>query len=418
MTVSATSIEEMARRAQVAARSISALPTAKKNSVLENLADRIAQSAGEIQSANGKDLAAAREAGLPEAKIRRLTLTPESIAQMAEGLRQVAKLPDPVGQITRQQTVPSGLVVSKIRAPLGVIMMIYEARPNVTIDAFALCFKAGNACILKGGREAAHSNQALAELAHAALEANGVSTDGLTLLTTSDREEIRQLLQLDQFVDLVIPRGGAPLIQFVHEHSRIPTVQHFHGVCHIFVDASAKLDRAVEVCATAKTSAPATCNAVECVLVHEALARQFVPRLVERLTSEGVEVRGDEKVCALADVAVPAAPDDWGREFLDLILAVRVVPDLDSAIAHINTYGSNHTDAILSEDAASQERFLTQVQSSCTLVNASTRFNDGFQLGLGAEIGISTSRIHAYGPMGIEELTTQRYVVRGDWQTR
>ena len=320
-----------------------------------------------------------------------------------------------VGKVTRDVAVPSGLKVRKVRCPIGVIMMIYEARPSVTVDAFALCFKAGNACILKGGREASHTNRLLADLANAALQAKGVPTDAVVLLTSSDREELKDLLRLDQYIDLVIPRGGAALIQFVHEHSRIPTVQHFHGVCHIFVDASADVDRSLLVCTTAKTSAPATCNAVETILVHQDIAGTFTPDLVQRLDEDGVEVRGDARVCSLAPTALAATEEDWGQEFLDMIVAVRVVPDINAAIEHVNTYGSNHTDAILTCDEANASKFVEQVQSSCTLVNASTRFNDGFQVGLGAEIGISTSKIHAYGPMGLEELTTQRYVVRGDW---
>ena len=418
MNAAQATVEAMARRARDAAKIVATLSTATKNQVLHDLATLIDQSQAQIAAANQKDLDAAQAAGLSEAKIRRLALSQSAIGQMAEGLRQVADLPDPVGQETRRQTVPSGLQVAKVRSPLGVIMMIYEARPNVTIDAFALCFKAGNACILKGGREAVHSNEVLAALARNALQASNVPAEALTLLTTSDRDEMKQLLQLDAYIDLVIPRGGAPLIKFVHEHSRIPTVQHFHGVCHVFVDASADVNQALNICVTGKTSAPATCNATECVLIHEAIAADFVPKLADRLQEEGVEVRGDETVCKLAPYARPATADDWGTEFLDLILAVKVVSDLDSAIEHINTYGSNHTDAILSRDATNQALFTARVQSSCTLVNASTRFNDGFQLGLGAEIGISTCRIHAYGPMGLEELTTQRYVVYGAGHAR
>ncbi len=411
-------MENLARGSRQAAADLARLPTAVKNEVLTHLAEQIEQSAPPIQRANEKDLAAAKSSGLGDAKTRRLELTDSLIHQMAVGLRQVAALDDPVGKITRQYNAPNGLVVRKIRCPIGVVMMIYEARPNVTIDALALCFKSGNACILKGGREALHSNQVLMDLARKSLTANNVTPDAAVLLTTSDREELKSLLKLDQYIDLVIPRGGTELIRFVHEHSRIPMVQHFHGVCHIVVDASANLDRAVDICAMAKTGAPATCNAVECLLVHEKIAPAFIPKLAERLKTDGVELRGDASVCRLAPGATPATDDDWGREFLDLILACKVVPDLDAAIAHIHRYGSNHTDAILSSDEANQRAFVERVQSSCTLINASTRFNDGFQLGLGAEIGISTSKIHAYGPMGLEELTTQRYVVEGQWQTR
>ncbi|GMU34577.1 MAG: glutamate-5-semialdehyde dehydrogenase [Planctomycetia bacterium] len=411
-------IEKLAQRARSAAAALAGLSTATKNVCLTTMAGLIETNAAAIKEANALDLGAAREAGLGDAKIRRLTLTDAGIQQLAEGLRQVAALPDPVGQVTRDAAVPSGLRVRKVRCPIGVIMMIYEARPNVTIDAFALCFKSGNACILKGGREAANSNRILANLATQSLAKHDVSADSVTLLTTSDREEIKALLRLDQYIDLVIPRGGTELIRFVHEHSRIPMVQHFHGVCHIFVDESADLERAVNICATAKTSGPATCNAVEALLVHEKIAADFVPQLARRLAADGVELRGDETVQRLAPTAAAATDGDWGHEYLDLIVACRVVPDIAAAIEHIRRYGSNHTEAILSNNAAHQKRFVDEVHSSCVLVNASTRFNDGFQLGLGAEIGISTSKIHAYGPMGLEELTTQRYVVQGDWHSR
>ncbi len=409
---------EQAARARAAAAELAGLSTAAKNHVLRRLADHLDLHADAVLQANARDLDVARSAGLGSAKLHRLTLTVASVQQMAAGLRQVAELPDPVGAITARRTVASGLQVRKVRCPIGVIMMIYEARPNVTIDAFALCFKAGNACLLKGGREARHSNEWLAAAVWQVLGEQGISPAALVLLTTSDREAIKSLLRLHQTIDLVIPRGGIELIRFVHQHSQIPTIQHFHGVCHIFIDASARLDSAIEICCSAKTSAPATCNAVEAVLVHQAIADRCVPKLVAEFSSRGVQVRGDPAVCALAAAATPAAADDWGREFLDLVVAMRVVPDSAAAIEHIHTYGSNHTDAIITEDPASAQRFTDQVQSSCTLVNASTRFNDGYQLGLGAEIGISTSKIHAYGPMGLEELTTQRYVVQGQGHCR
>lgn len=411
-------MEEIAKRARAAAGVIATLAAEVKNACLRDLADRIESETARIRAANDADLAAAGNAGLTDAKIQRLALSDAGIRNMADGLRQIAELKDPVGETTREYTVASGLTVRKVRCPLGVILMIYEARPNVTIDAFALCFKAGNACILKGGREAAHSNVVLFDLAAASLHTQGVPSDVVILLAGSDREEMKALLRLEQYIDLVIPRGGVELIHFVHEHSRIPTVQHFQGVCHIFVDESADLDRAVDLCVTAKTSAPATCNAVEAVLVHRAIAEDFIPRFAARLKAAGVELRGDPTVCALTAHAVPARQDDWGREFLDMILAVRVLPDLSAAIEHIRNFSSNHTEAILTRNEAHARQFTSEVQSSCVLVNASTRFNDGYQLGLGAEIGISTSKIHAYGPMGLEELTAQRYVVQGAWQTR
>lgn len=408
----------LARAAREASGRVATLSTQEKNHLLHDVATRLERAADVIVAANAEDLKASREAGLPPAKLKRLELTAAGVRQMAEGVRQVAALPDPVGQVTKDYTVPSGLHVRKVRAPLGVVAMIYEARPNVTVDAFSLCFKAGNACLLKGGREAARSNETLAGVVQGALRARGLPEAAITSLTASSRDDIRALLQLDQYVDLVIPRGGTELIRFCHEHSRIPMVQHFHGVCHIFVDGSADLEMALNICTTAKTSAPATCNAAECLLIHERVAKDFVPRLAARFAELGVEVRGDERVCALAPSAVAAKADDWGKEFLDLIIAVKIVPGLDAAIEHVRRYGSNHTDSIVSQSEANQQRFLAEVQSSCVLVNASTRFNDGFQLGLGAEIGISTSKIHAYGVMGLEELTTQRYVVVGSGQTR
>lgn len=407
-----------AAAAREAATKLAVLSTDAKNALLLDLASRIDKNEASILKANQLDLDAATANGVTGPKLKRLTLSPESIGQMVEGLRQIVALPDPIGGVTKEYAAPSGLAVRKERCPIGVIMMIYEARPNVTIDAFSLCFKAGNACILKGGREAAHSNEILAALAHDALTAAKIPSEALTLLTTSERETIKRLLAMEQYIDLVIPRGGTELIRFVHEHARIPTVQHFHGVCHIYVDSEVDIAKAIDVCATAKTSAPATCNAAEAVLVNADIADAFIPKLAARLAADGVEIHGDERVCSLAASAKPATDDDWGHEYLDLIMAMKVVPSLDAAIEHIHRHGSNHTDVILTTNAAAARAFTQRVQSSCVLVNASTRFNDGFQLGLGAEIGISTSKIHAYGPMGLEELTTQRYVVQGDWHTR
>ncbi len=411
-------LQQIARRAKAAATAAATASTDAKNRVLRDIADGIESRMAFIKSANDADLADARSAGLPEAKLRRLTLSDSAIRQMADGLRQVADLADPVRQVTREYDVPSGLHIRKVRCPIGVILMIYEARPNVTIDAFGLCFKAGNACILKGGREANHSNRALLEIINDALSRGGIPGDVVSLVTSSNREEMKALLRMSNEIDLVIPRGGHELIRFVHEHARIPMVQHFQGVCHIFVDESANLDQALKICTTAKTSAPAACNAAEAILVHEKIAAGFMPKLVDQMVNAGVEVRGDESVCSLAPSAKPAADDDWGREFLDLIVAVKTVPNLTAAIEHIHRYGSNHTEAIISENDGHQRRFVDEIHASCTMVNASTRFNDGFQLGLGAEIGISTSKIHAYGPMGLEELTTQRFVVEGAGQTR
>lgn len=407
-----------ARRAKAASRFVADLSTEAKNALLLDLASRIEASTSLILEANAKDMAAARNAAIGEAKLRRLELTNDSLAQLADGLRQIASLPDPVGLTTRDDQRPNGLRVRKMRSPLGLIAMIYEARPAVTIDAFALCFKAGNACLLKGGREAAASNQALEQIAHEALRANGIPTDALSMVTTSDREEVKGLLSLSGVIDLVIPRGGRALIEFVHEHARVPTVQHFQGVCHAYVDGSADLEAALRICVTAKSSAPATCNALECVLVDRRVADSFVPALFEACEQEQIELRGDASVLEACPDAVSATEDDWGAEFLDYILAVRVVNGLEEAIDHIHRFSSDHTECVIAEDAMVQEEFMRRVTSSCVLINASTRFNDGYQLGLGAEIGISTSRIHAYGPMGLEELTTQRFVVTGSGQTR
>jgi glutamate-5-semialdehyde dehydrogenase len=420
MTRETTPIELAAARAREASRVIGALDAPTRDRVLLTLADAVEREAPALLAANAEDLAAARRDALPEPKLRRLELTASSLAQLAAGLRQIAAMPDPIGLVTRAWDVPSGLHVERVRTPLGVVAMIYEARPGVTVDAFALCFKAGNACILKGGREAARSNRALAELARRALIEHHAPEHAITLLTTSDRDEIRRLLSLSELIDLVIPRGGESLIRFVREHSRIPTVQHDKGVCHIFVDETADAGDAADLCLSAKASAPAACNALECVLVHRAIAPAFAPRLASACAAAGVELRADERFRALAGGApvTPATDADWGAEFLDLILAAKVVDSIDDAIAHIARFTSGHTESILTRDDANAGRFCRGVTSSCVLVNASTRFNDGFQLGLGAEIGISTSRVHWYGPMGLEGLTIERFVVRGSGQRR
>jgi glutamate-5-semialdehyde dehydrogenase len=433
-TPPAIDVRTLAEQSRRASRTVATLSTKVKNAVLRTLADLMASRSSEILAANAADLGAARSAGLPKPKLARLELTPASIAQLAEGVRQVAALPDPVGVVTRQtgpRATPSHLDVRKVRAPLGVVAMIYEARPGVTVDAFALCFKAGNACILRGGKEALRSNAALAGLAQRALREHDCPIEALAHISGGSRDDLATLLTLDACIDLVIPRGGRDLIDLVTRSSRIPTVQHFQGVCHIYVDESADIDKAIEICATAKTSAPATCNAAECILVHRDAAEAFVPRMLERYRQEGVQVRATPVVMALAPETVKevvdggnlqrAQAEDFGMEFLDLIVAMRTVDSLDDAIDHIATYGSNHTEAILTRDlgpGGAAEIFTGRVQSSCVLVNASTRFNDGFQLGLGAEIGISTSKIHAYGPMGLEELTTQRWIAVGNGQTR
>lgn len=407
-----------ARAARDASRTLAALETPRKDAFLRDLADALAARRGEILSASARDVDAARASGLPAPKLARLGLTEASLGQLVDGVRQIAALPDPVGAVVKDYAVPSGLRVRRVRAPLGVICMIYEARPGVTIDAFALCFKAGNACLLKGGKEAAGASGVLAAIARERLAAHGLPEAAVASISGLDREALGSLLQLDQFIDLVIPRGGHELIRFVAQNSRIPTIQHYQGVCHIFVDESADPAIVEKVCVTAKASAPATCNAAECVLVHRAAAGRVVPGLVAAYRAAGVEVRGDPEVVALAPGATPAGDGDFGKEFLDLIVAMKVVGGVDEAITFVQRHGSGHTDAILTRDRASADEFTRRVQSSCVVVNASTRFNDGYQLGLGAEIGISTTRLHAYGPMGLEELTITRFVVEGDGQTR
>lgn len=415
-------IVHAASRARAASRVIATLSTGRKNALLLDLSERLTVARDAILQANQRDLDDAALAGLAPAKLARLRLTQDSIAQLIDSVRSIVALPDPVGQITRETSVASGMLVRRVRAPLGVICMIYEARPGVTIDAFALCFKAGNACILKGGKEARHSNSILANIVRDALDAHAIDHAALTSISDITRDDLDQLLQQDRFIDLVIPRGGHELIRYVARTSRIPTVQHYQGVNHAFIDAAADVDLAVNICVTGKASAPATCNALECVLVHRDIASIAVPRLVEQFINACVEVRADEASIALAGPLAPrlkpAAPEDFGREFLELIVALRVVDSLDDAIDHIHRYGSNHSETIITRDAHASEEFTRRVQSSCVLVNASTRMNDGFQLGLGAEIGISTSKIHAYGPMGLEELTTTRFVALGNGQTR
>lgn len=415
-----SAMESAARSAKQASRVLATLDTGTKDAVLRALADAIGAHRSAVLAANATDYATAEAEGVGGPKLARLELTEQKLADMAEGIRQIAGMDDPVGKVTRAWTTRDGLRVEKVRTPLGVIAMIYEARPGVTVDAFVLCFKAGNACVLKGGREAARTNHALAEIVRRVLREHGVPEAALTLIETSDRDAIRELLGLVGLIDLAIPRGGEGLIRFVAEHAKVPTVQHYHGVCHCYVDADADLEKALDIVVTAKASAPATCNALECVLIHREVADPFVPMLVERCAARGIELRGDDRVRAAAGSGAirPATGDDYGAEFLDLILAVKIVDALGEAVAHIAKFGSDHTECIVTEDAETAERFCREVTSSCVLVNASTRFNDGFSLGLGAEIGISTGKIHAYGPMGLEELTAERFVVRGTGQVR
>jgi glutamate-5-semialdehyde dehydrogenase len=409
-------VQNMAREAKDAARHLGTLSREVKDRIILRVAELIKERQVQIQAANRLDVEAAQ--GHPAAFIDRLTLSDKVCASMITGLKEVAALPDPVGAVTGMWVRPNGLKVGRQRIAMGVIGFIYESRPNVTVDAAALCLKSGNTVILKGGKEALNSNLALVQLMQEALAEAGVPQAAVQVIPSVSREATLELLKQDELVDLIIPRGGEGLIRFVAEHSRIPVLKHYKGVCHIFVDESADLDMAEEVCFNAKVQRPGVCNAMETMLVHEAAAPEFLPRMIARYQKAQVELRGCPRTREIDPLVSPAQEGDWGTEFLDLILAVRVVPDLNAALAHIARYSSNHTEAIITRDYARAQRFLQEVDSSVVLVNASTRFNDGGELGLGAEIGINTSKLHAFGPMGLEELTTTKFIVYGNGQIR
>jgi glutamate-5-semialdehyde dehydrogenase len=411
-------IEKMAKDAKTAAGVLRKAQREEKDAALKLMASKLGERKENIQKENEKDLGLAREKGLSSAMIDRLTLNDEIIEAVAEGLREVVALPDPVGEVTGMWKRPNGLVVGRVRIPLGVIGFIYESRPNVTVDAAGLCLKSGNAVILKGGSEAIHSNLILADILREALEEAGLPEKAIQVVPTTEREAVSILLSLEDDVDVIIPRGGEGLIRFVTEHSRIPVLKHYKGVCHIYVDEFADLETALEVCFNAKVQRPGVCNAMETMLVHERIADDFLPPMAKRLQDAGVEIRGCPKTLALVPGTKAVVESDWPAEFLDLILSVKIVASMDEALDHIEKYGSNHTEAIITKDYKRSQRFLAEVDSSVVLVNASTRFNDGFQLGLGAEIGINTSKLHAFGPMGLEELTTTKFVVYGDGQVR
>ncbi|WP_022854440.1 glutamate-5-semialdehyde dehydrogenase [Thermodesulfatator atlanticus] len=411
-------VREVGQKAREAARELAYLSTDIKNKVLREVAARLRSERAYLQEENEKDLALAREKGLSSALIDRLTLSDKVIEGMAQGLEEVAALPDPVGEVVKMWRRPNGLWVGRMRIPLGVIAMIYESRPNVTIDAAGLCFKSGNAVILRGGSEAINSNIALARIFQDALKAHGAPLGSVQVIPITDRAAVNELLKLDEYIDLIIPRGGEGLIRFVTENSRIPVLKHYKGVCHVFVDRYADLEKARKICFNAKVQRPGVCNAMETMLVHKAVAEKFLPDMCEEFRSAGVEIRGCEKTRAIVPWAKPATEEDWDAEYLDLILAVKVVETFDEALDHIARYGSNHTESIVTEDYQRSLRFLREVDASVVMVNASTRFNDGGQLGLGAEIGISTTKIHAYGPMALEELTTLKFIVFGEGQIR
>jgi glutamate-5-semialdehyde dehydrogenase len=418
----AAEMRALATAAREASRALSRAPTARKDEALLAAADALGSRSERILAANAKDVAAARKAGLTGALVDRLALDEGRLAGIAAAVRAVAALPDPVGEVTASWRTPTGLAVRKVRIPLGVVLMIYEARPNVTVDAAALCLKSGNAAILRPGSEALRSSVALAAAFAEGLRKAGLPAASAQVVPTPDREATFALLQLDDLVDLAIPRGGPSLIRAVVERSRVPVVKHYQGVCHLFLDASAPVEKAVALAVNSKAQRPGVCNALECLLVHRKAAARLLPDVGRALARARVELRCDPASLAIlkrARVKARAAvPDDFGKEFLDLVLAVKVVPDLDGALDHIARYGSLHTEAILTGDLASARRFENEVTASAVMVNASTRFNDGGELGLGAEIGISTTKLHAFGPMGLAELTTQKYLVEGDGQVR
>ena len=413
-----STIRTQALACRDAAQRVAELDTASKRALLQDMAVRLAARSDMILAANAQDMHKAVAAGLAAAQLDRLRLDASRVAAIADALREVARLPDPVGAVTRQETRPNGLRVERVRVPLGVVAMIYEARPNVTADAAALCLMAGNGVILRGGSEALHSNTAIAAVLREALQAHGVPAAALTLVEDLSRAAMIELLQLSDIVDLAIPRGGEGLIRFVAEHARVPVIKHYKGVCHLYVDRAADLALALNLLIDGKTSRPGVCNALETLLVHGDIADEFLPVAATALEQRGVELRGCVRSRALLPTIRAASEEDYAAEFLDLILAVRVVEDLDAAIAHIRRHGSDHTEVIATRDEATAQRFVHALRSAVVMVNASSRFSDGGELGLGAEIGISTTRLHAYGPMGAESLTVERFVVRGSGQVR
>ena len=414
-----TALQEQGRRAKAASYTLAAAGTARKNAALEAIADILTERRDEWLAANAEDIAAAREAGMRSAMLDRLTLTEERIAGIVEAVRQVAALPDPIGKVDKMETRPNGLIIGRRRVPLGVVAIIFEARPNVTVDAAALCLKSGNVCILRGGKEAIRSNRKAAELMRAALKSAGLPEDCVSLVQDTSHETAGELMHLDGYVDVLIPRGGAGLIRAVAKEASVPVIRTGEGVCHIYVDSEADLDMGAEILYNAKCSRPSVCNAAECLLVQEDIAEAFLKKAVPLLDKHKVELRCGEKALAvLGDRAVPAAESDWDAEYDDYILAVRTVKDLDEAVAFINAHGTGHSEAIITANYFKAQRFLNEVDAAAVYVNASTRFTDGGEFGLGAEIGISTQKMHARGPMGLEELTSCKYVIYGEGQVR
>ena len=411
-------MNDLGVKAKKAGREISRTETAKKNLALLKIADAIETGAAVLIDENQKDLAAGKQNGLDAAMLDRLALTPKSISAMVEGLKQVAALPDPVGEITDLSYRPSGIQVGQMRVPLGVIGIIYESRPNVTVDAAALCLKSGNACILRGGSEAIHSNQAIAACIGKGLNEAGLPVEAVQIVATADRQAVGELITMSRYVDVIVPRGGKSLIERISKDAAIPVIKHLDGICHVYIDDDANIDKAITVALNAKTQRYGVCNAMETLLVAENIAGNVLPQLAGLYQEKGVELRGCPKTCSLIPACVRATEEDWVTEYLAPVLSIKIVSGLDEAIEHINRYGSLHTDAIVTEDYTKARRFLREVDSSSVMVNASTRFADGFEYGLGAEIGISTDKLHARGPVGLKGLTSLKFIVLGDGHIR
>ena len=411
-------LEEIGSRAKEVSRVLNNLGSTPKNEGLKAVAQALLDGKDKILEANQKDVQAALAKGMNPGLVDRLSLNEARIQAMAEGLLQVASLDDPVGEVISMKPRPNGLLIGQKRVPLGVIGMIYEARPNVTADAFGLCFKSGNAVILKGGSDALESNKVIVVQIREGLKSAGLPEDAVQLIESTDREVTRQFMRLNDYLDVLIPRGSAGLIRSVVENSTVPVIETGTGNCHIFVDESADLDMALNIIFNAKTQRIGVCNACESLVVHRAVAEEFLPLLKARLDEKQVEIRADKEACALVDGFVPAAEEDWGREYLDYILSLKLVDSIDEAIAHINRYNTKHSEAIITSDYANAQRFLNEIDAAAVYVNASTRFTDGFEFGFGAEIGISTQKLHARGPMGLKELTTTKYIIYGNGQVR
>ncbi|WKJ92669.1 glutamate-5-semialdehyde dehydrogenase [Methylomonas montana] len=411
-------MQQLGQQARQAGREISKADSGRKNDALLKIAEAIAAGSTELAVENRKDLQAGQDSGMDSASLDRLELTPARIEAMIEGLKQVAALPDPVGEISNLSYRPSGIQVGQMRVPLGVIGIIYESRPNVTVDAAALCLKAGNACILRGGSESIHSNRAIAACIAKGLAKAGLPQQAVQVVETTDRAAVGKLITMKEFVDVIVPRGGKSLIERISAEATIPVIKHLDGICHVYIDGKADLDKAVAIAMNAKTHRYGVCNAMETLLVAESIAAKVLPILAEQYAAKGVELRGCLKTCSLIPNAVRATEEDWHTEYLAPILAIKIVADMDEAIVHINQYSSAHTEAIVTEDYSLARRFLREVDSSSVMVNASTRFADGFEYGLGAEIGISTDKLHARGPVGLHGLTSLKFIVLGDGHIR